>query len=414
MGLMTQGLSLTWPMMLYAVVFAALPNFFSGLFFSFGFSNLQVPLIFIEMFGMTMTIGAFVFLGGTLLITIIEAYIVSVFGLLMAGFSPLRTTHTMGAQKSIAYAISVGVKLMTLYLVVGLIQTVFGSLISSAASVPISGAVTVGFYAMMLAIIAYNVPAFASSVVSGMLSSNGGAAATAMNAAAGTAMAMAQSMHNISEGMAEKKEAKKEARDAENQEKASSNMQGGSVAQKGAEAPNAAVPTPLAHDGSGSQQSQFISKNTPSAQAPQVSSSGQSSPGAAVGPGGSASMASNSLSDANGATSAVGNGLPQSGSSPGALNGASTDSHGKPKTAFEQMRADHDGGYGDASKNKTPEERDELRKAFHQDQQKALDDADKKIRDGVDGLGKSLEQMLLPAGSQSSGAVSGAQLKSSI
>ncbi len=361
---------------------------------------------------MTMTIGASVFLGGTLLITIIEAYIVSVFGLLMAGFSPLRTTHTMGAQKSIAYAISVGVKLMTLYLVVGLIQTVFGGLISSAASVPISGAVTVGFYAMMLAIIAYNVPAFASSVVSGMLSSNGGAAATAMNAAAGTAMAMAQSMHNISEGMAEKKEAKKEAKDAERQEKASSNIQGGTGGQRGAEAPNSAVPTALGDQKNDVQQSKISSSNSSSSHAPQSSSSGYGSSGTGNGTVGSAPMGSGASASANSGSNAA---THQNAVAPEvAMNNAFGDKNGKPKTAFEQMRTDHDGAYGEASKNKTPEERDELRKAFHQDQQKALDDADKKIRDGVDGLGKSLEQMLLPAGSQTSGSVSGAQLKSSI
>jgi hypothetical protein len=265
---------------------------------------------------------------------------------------------------------------------------------------------------MMLAIIAYNVPAFASSVVSGMLSSNGGAAATAMNAAAGTAMAMAQSMHNISEGMAEKKEAKKEAKDAEKQDQAKGSYQGGAGGQK-SEAPNAAVPTPLGDHTNISQQSKFGSDSS-TANSSQASANGKSTTTSSNGFLGNTPMAGGP-----GATNSAGStsdgATHQAPSTPQArINGSSGDGNGKTKTAFEQMRADHDGAYGPGAANKTPEERDELRKAFHQDQQKALDDADKKIRDGVDGLGKSLEQMLLPAGSQSSGSVSGAQLKSSI
>ena len=101
------------------------------------------------MFGATMTIGAYVFLGGTLLITIVEAYLVSVFGLLMAGFSPLRTTHALGSQKVIGYAMSVGVKLLVLYLVIGLIQSIIAPIIQSAAAIPIAGALTVGFYGII-------------------------------------------------------------------------------------------------------------------------------------------------------------------------------------------------------------------------------------------------------------------------
>ncbi len=114
----------------------------------------------------------------TLLLAIIEAYIVTGAGLVMLGFLGSRWTSSWG-EKYFGYAVSMGVKLMVTYLVVGLGQTIISSYVMSTGALVIanalgysggaSGASFAGLCmaALIFAGLAWNVPKLASSFLNG-------------------------------------------------------------------------------------------------------------------------------------------------------------------------------------------------------------------------------------------------------
>jgi type IV secretion system protein TrbL len=384
---------------------------------------MQVPVIAIQMFGATLTIGAYVFLGGTLLITIVEAYLVSVFGLIMAGLSPLRTTHAFGTQKAIGYAISVGVKLLTLYLVIGLIQTVIAPIIAAAAAIPIAGALTVGFYGVILALIAYNVPTFAASIVSGIASGNASAGVSAMTSAAASATAMAQSMNNVSQGIHDKNDSKKLGSEADAKATSEKNMHGGTMEAKqpvatglsGHEMPGRK--SAEANDKSFSQNSVETKTGSPSAVAggpPTATGSAAVAPSTgSSAPSGSGSSAATDKSlpqDSAGARAAAAQNLPAAPAQP---------SNGDPKkedrrTTDQKLQDSYERGYGSKSKEPPDKATLEARAEFQQLRDQAYKEGDTLEKQGIDGFGKGIGQMLTPSGGAASGAVAGATLRSSV
>ncbi len=204
-----EGFSLALPMMIYSVIFAALPNYFSALFWSIGFTNWQVPIIAIQMFGATATIGAFTFMAGTLLLTTFEAYLVTVVGTIMSAFSALRITHSYGAQKMLSYAFSVGIKLMMLNLCIGVVQTLLVPQIQNYAGIPLLGSVLAGFAALAASLIAYNASTFAAGIVTGMANGNFSGTMAAVQGSISGARAIAAGMQQMSQSTHDMSQANK-------------------------------------------------------------------------------------------------------------------------------------------------------------------------------------------------------------
>lgn len=124
---------------------------------------------------------AFVVVAGQLLVTLIESYFVISATVIFLGFGGSRWTQDF-VQKYLGYAISVGVKLMTIYLLIGASNTLFtgwaGLLSSSTAGLQfIINAWVVMGGAAFFAFLAWMIPSLASSMLSGAPSLTGGAAA---------------------------------------------------------------------------------------------------------------------------------------------------------------------------------------------------------------------------------------------
>ncbi len=153
---------------------------------------------------------AFAIIALQLLITNIESYIVLGAGLVFSGFFGSRWTLPF-AEKYIGYAVHVGIKLMVLYLIVGLAPTVANNATSfihnmsaSAGSSypPLADYLNIGFGSLVFGVIAYMIPSLAGSLLSGnpamsmgntmpVAAAVGGAALAAPAAAIGTAAALA-------------------------------------------------------------------------------------------------------------------------------------------------------------------------------------------------------------------------------
>jgi type IV secretion system protein TrbL len=124
---------------------------------------------------------AFVVVAGQLLVTLIESYFVISAAVIFLGFGGSRWTQDF-VQKYLGYAISVGVKLMFIYLLIGASNTLFtgwADMLSSSTSglqFIINAWVVMGG-AAFFAFLAWMIPSLASSAMSGAPSLTGGAAA---------------------------------------------------------------------------------------------------------------------------------------------------------------------------------------------------------------------------------------------
>lgn len=141
-----------------------------------------------------MTILAFTAVAVQLMVTLIESYVVIGGGMLMLGFLGSRWTLPFG-EKYFGYAVSTGIKLFTLYLIVGQGQNVANSIIqhitATGAPSPVdflgAGASSLAYGAM-----GYLVPAMAGSMMNGspsmsmgnMMGAGGGMAGTIVGAGA--------------------------------------------------------------------------------------------------------------------------------------------------------------------------------------------------------------------------------------
>ncbi len=145
-----------------------------------------------------------------LLITNIESYIVLGAGVVFSGFFGSRWTLPF-AEKYIGYAVHVGIKLMVLYLIVGLGPTVANDATSfiktfhaaaGSGYPPLADYLNVGIGSLIFGVIGYMIPSLAGSLMSGTPSMSmgntmpaaaavGGATVAAPAAAIGTAAALA-------------------------------------------------------------------------------------------------------------------------------------------------------------------------------------------------------------------------------
>jgi len=141
-----------------------------------------------------LTIMAFTLVAVQLMVTLIESYIVIGGGMLMLGFTGSRWTLPFG-EKYFGYAVSTGIKLFTLYLIVGQGQNVADAIISGLTSGgtppgPVdfmaAGASSLAYGAM-----GYMVPSLAGSMMNGSPSLSMGNMAAAGGGIAGTAIGTA-------------------------------------------------------------------------------------------------------------------------------------------------------------------------------------------------------------------------------
>ncbi|MDR0479785.1 MAG: P-type conjugative transfer protein TrbL [Burkholderiaceae bacterium] len=169
----------------------------SGLADKFLFALMTVASIVV-------TIIAYFLITLQLLMTEIEAFIVLFGGAVMLGFTGSRWTLPWG-EKYFAYAVSVGVKLMVIFLIVGLGDQI----VTNGVNALVTGqTLTLGQYAQMMMVVliyaglAWNVPSMAGSFLNGTpnmsLGSMAGAAMAATGAAVGAAAAIPGSAAAVS------------------------------------------------------------------------------------------------------------------------------------------------------------------------------------------------------------------------
>lgn len=134
---------------------------------------------------------AFTVIAGQMLVTLIESYIAISGGVLFLGFAGSRWTTTF-AEKYISYTVSVGVKLFVMYLIIGVGQ----NLASQWTTLIVDGMKAKDYLPIVGSSIVYmflcwQIPALASSMLSGTVSMTlGGAAATAASVGAAGAGAV--------------------------------------------------------------------------------------------------------------------------------------------------------------------------------------------------------------------------------
>lgn len=141
-----------------------------------------LPVAFIAI----MIFLSFLFVAMQLLVTLIESYIAIGAGVILLGFGGSRWT-TDFATKYLQYAVSTGVKLMLLYLIVGVGQTLFDHVLLDPNELMQSCFIALGS-AVVYAYLAIQIPAIATAMISGTPSlTAGGLAASALTVGAAAA-----------------------------------------------------------------------------------------------------------------------------------------------------------------------------------------------------------------------------------
>ena len=130
-----------------------------------------LPMMEIVLTSMICALGvvlAFAIIAGQLLITLIESYIVIGAGVFMLGFTGSRWTLVFG-EKYVGYAVSIGIKLFMLELIVGLgfdLGQQWGSLFANGIAPPETYIEVVGA-ALVFGFLAWQIPSLAASLMNG-------------------------------------------------------------------------------------------------------------------------------------------------------------------------------------------------------------------------------------------------------
>lgn len=132
----------------------------------------------------------FAIIAGQLLVTLIESFIVIGAGVLMVGFAGSKWTVGI-TERSLGYAVAVGVKLFMLYLIIGLgvaVAVQWLPLLESASLDSPDPLYAVIGSSIVFLMLSWNIPSMAASLVSGGVSMTlGGAMSTALLTGAGVA-----------------------------------------------------------------------------------------------------------------------------------------------------------------------------------------------------------------------------------
>jgi type IV secretion system protein TrbL len=130
-----------------------------------------LPMMEVVLTSMICALGvvlAFAIIAGQLLITLVESYIVIGAGVFMLGFTGSRWTLVFG-EKYIGYAVSIGIKLFMLELIVGLgfnLGQQWGSLFANGIAPPETYIEVVGA-ALVFGFLAWQIPSLAASLMNG-------------------------------------------------------------------------------------------------------------------------------------------------------------------------------------------------------------------------------------------------------
>ncbi|MGB6518900.1 MAG: type IV secretion system protein, partial [Candidatus Cybelea sp.] len=130
-----------------------------------------LPMVEIVLTSMICALGvvlAFAIIAGQLLITLVESYIVIGAGVFMLGFTGSRWTLVFG-EKYVGYAVSIGIKLFMLELIVGLgfaLGQQWGSLFANGIAPPETYIEVVGA-ALVFGFLAWQIPSLAASLMNG-------------------------------------------------------------------------------------------------------------------------------------------------------------------------------------------------------------------------------------------------------
>jgi type IV secretion system protein TrbL len=142
--------------------------------------------------GSIFAILAYGLLALQILITNIESYIIIGGGALLLGFNGSKWTQVF-AEKYLGYAVSVGIKLFVLYLIVGLGQNLATTWVTQLGTFTPETVIQVGAAALIYGAMGIMVPGIAGSMLNGSpsmsLGSMAGGAAVAAGGLAGAAMA---------------------------------------------------------------------------------------------------------------------------------------------------------------------------------------------------------------------------------
>lgn len=128
-----------------------------------------------------MIVIAFLIIAGQLIIALIESYIVVSAGVLFLGFGGSRWT-TDFTQKYISYAFATGVKLLMLYLIIGVGMAQANTWAVLLATTDFTNILTVLGGSLLLAFLAFQIPNMAAGMLSGAPSLTGGVAAGTIGA----------------------------------------------------------------------------------------------------------------------------------------------------------------------------------------------------------------------------------------
>lgn len=150
-----------------------------------GIANVAAPMMaFSAVLGGVVIFLSFVFIAGQLLVTLIESYIVVSAGVLFLGFAGSSWTKTF-AERFLSYVASVGIKLFMIYLIIGVGQQVAAQWVAAIPASPqASDYWAIAGEAVVYLLIAWQVPATASALMSGSVQmSLGGALMTGVGMA---------------------------------------------------------------------------------------------------------------------------------------------------------------------------------------------------------------------------------------
>lgn len=145
-----------------------------------------IPVVFPVTFIAIVTLLAFLFVAAQLLVTLVESYLAIGAGVILLGFGGSRWT-TDFATKYLQYAVGTGVKLMILYLIVGVGQVITADLVINSNQLLQSCLQALGV-AVVYGYLAIHIPSMASAMMSGSPSMTAGSlASTALTLGAAAA-----------------------------------------------------------------------------------------------------------------------------------------------------------------------------------------------------------------------------------
>ncbi|PZR64557.1 MAG: P-type conjugative transfer protein TrbL [Candidatus Eremiobacter antarcticus] len=162
------------------------PNFFTAM--------LAVLIATLSALGVVV---AFAVVAGQLMVTLIESYIVVSAGIFFLGFGGSRWTLPF-SEKYVGYAVSVGIKLFMLYLIVGLGETLatkWAALFTAGVVAPPDVYVGVAGSALVFMLLGWHIPGLAAGLMNGSpVMTLGTAASTASTTIAGAVGMVAGSL----------------------------------------------------------------------------------------------------------------------------------------------------------------------------------------------------------------------------